>query len=86
MKDAKYLKWIRQQKCCCGGKTEGCNMEPCEPHHCGDWGSAKRNHDEDCIPVTRLCHGQMEDYKHIYSREKQRELAKEYYKKYKESL
>jgi hypothetical protein len=79
VKDEKYLKWIRQQKCCI------CYTPHSEPHHVGSYGSSKRNYDHEVVPVCRLHHRQAHDNP-IWSKEILRPMAKEYYKKYKDLL
>lgn len=46
-----YIEWIRHQPCCFSGLPA-----PSDPHHCGDFGTAKRNHDEKCVPLNRKYH------------------------------
>ena len=50
MKIPEYVKWIKGLRCLVTGLT------PCDPHHCGPFGTAKRNHDEWLVPLHRTAH------------------------------
>lgn len=55
MKIPTYLEWLRQQPCIRCYKPG-----PNDPHHCGYFGTAKRNHDEYTCSLCRRCHEQAE--------------------------
>jgi hypothetical protein len=69
-----YLKWIREQPC------HVCQVTPSDPHHCGKHGTAKRNHDEDTIPLCRYHHRLIHDGK--IKIENIVDEAKKYYQKW----
>ena len=50
MKIPAYKRWIKSQRCSLLG------VGYVDPHHCGDFGTAKTNHDEWLVPLARLLH------------------------------
>ena len=75
MKDEKYLNWIRKQPCML------CNADGSQAHHCGSFGTAKRNYDEDTIPLCYKHH--KEAHKNpVWSKEVLAPMATKYRKKY----
>ena len=79
MKLDKYLNWLRQQPC------YYCGRYGCDPHHCGKHGTAKRNHDEDAMPLCsglQGCHRKLHDGK-IKIKDIV-EVGKKYFKKWQE--
>lgn len=58
MKIPEYLIWGRKQPC-----NKCFHPHAGEMHHCGSYGTAKRNHDEDALSLCRLCHDLAENKK-----------------------
>jgi len=58
MKIPEYLDWLREQ-------PDQISYTPPrnDPHHCGRFGTAKRNHDEVCVSLNRVNHQLAEDNK-----------------------
>ena len=75
MKLPQYLSWLRLQPCLC------CGRRPVNPHHCSSEGTAKRNHDQICVPLCFDCHRAVHDgLAHWASKAGLQRKAQEYFK------
>lgn len=70
MKIPLYQQFLRESKC------RLCSFTGCDPHHIRH-GTARRNHDQDCISLCRLCHQAIHDGQITVCDDALKRLAKE---------
>jgi hypothetical protein len=82
VKNEKYLEWLRDQPCgICGRQSSWAKSDP---HHVGDNVRTNRGNDNRALPLCRACHGKAHNHQggKFFSKQKLRELADRYWRKY----
>lgn len=60
--DKAYVAWVKQQPCCAANAAQRC-WRTVDPHHKTGAGMGARAHDHETMPLCRLHHDQLDDFK-----------------------